>query len=195
MDRFTGYVLPFTLKWEGGYVDDKDDPGGKTKYGITQATFELARKKGIVSKKDVSEIEKKDAEMIYRKLYWEPLGCDEMPLWVAVLVFDTAVNQGHKWGILHLQKTLTGIHRYVTVFRYVLEEDGVIGDKTLSALRDFTARAQSQAIDEFIRLYCVHRDLRYLEIVVNNPRLMKFAQGWFMRTSALQDYAQSLKDV
>jgi type VI secretion system secreted protein VgrG len=33
--------LPIVLKFEGGHVDDPDDPGGETNKGITMATFRL----------------------------------------------------------------------------------------------------------------------------------------------------------
>ncbi len=32
--------LPMLLKFEGGYVDDPDDPGGETNKGIDMATFQ-----------------------------------------------------------------------------------------------------------------------------------------------------------
>ena len=186
------YALVFTLKWEGGYSNDRDDPGGETKYGITKATFEHAKRLGIVSKSGVGEITREDAEAIYRALYWEPLKCGELPLWAGVLVFDTAVNQGLYWAVLHLQSALNSLYIHDTrAPRYYLKEDGVLGEKTLSAVRDLRFRAYTEIKQLFIRLYCVNRDIRYTEIILNNPKLKKFLRGWFLRTSDLQDYAKT----
>ena len=190
------YALLFTLKWEGGYVDDPDDPGGKTKYGVTERTFEYAKMKGIVNKESVKDIEKEDVEAIYKSLYWERLGCDRMPLWVAVLVFDTGVNQGLHWSGLHLQRALNDLkehHKKAPVF--ALKEDGIIGPKTLIAVNAMTLDSLEEVKSLFIRLYCVNRDLRYVELVFKNKRLEKFLKGWFLRTSALQDFAESFLEV
>lgn len=196
MMRNFDYALVFTLKWEGGYVDDPDDPGGKTKYGITEETFEYAKSEGIIFKESVKDIDREDAEAIYRRLFWERLSCDKMPLWVAVLVFDTGVNQGLYWAGLHLQRALNGLkehHGRSPLFN--LKEDGIIGPKTLAAVNVLRYQAPDEIKRLFVRLYCVNRDLRYVEIVFKNNRLEKFLRGWFLRTSDLQDYAESLMEV
>ncbi len=33
-------ALKHILKWEGGYVNHKDDPGGRTNLGVTQRVWE-----------------------------------------------------------------------------------------------------------------------------------------------------------
>lgn len=40
-------LVPFILKWEGGWVNDPDDLGGATNMGVTIGTYETyCRKKG-----------------------------------------------------------------------------------------------------------------------------------------------------
>jgi lysozyme family protein len=77
--------LAFTLKWEGGYSDDKDDKGGETKFGISKKSHP-----GL----DIKAINKQRATEIYWKDYW--LGSEahklEWPLCAAV--FDAAVLHG-----------------------------------------------------------------------------------------------------
>lgn len=34
-------AFSFVLKWEGVYTNDKDDPGGETKYGISKKAFQI----------------------------------------------------------------------------------------------------------------------------------------------------------
>jgi len=103
-------ALNFTLRWEGGYVNDPSDPGGKTKYGISD------RRDGKIDGNadidgdgtgDVSieMISLDQATEIYRRYYWEPAGCSGLELPLAVCVFDTAVNMGVSRALKFLQQT------------------------------------------------------------------------------------------
>ncbi len=38
MTNFEG-ALKFTLSWKGGLVNDPNDPGGETKYGISKRAY------------------------------------------------------------------------------------------------------------------------------------------------------------
>lgn len=33
-------ALKFVLRWEGGFVDHPDDPGGRTNKGVTQKVYD-----------------------------------------------------------------------------------------------------------------------------------------------------------
>ena len=37
--------LPFVLRWEGGFVDHPNDPGGRTNKGVTQKVYDAWRKR------------------------------------------------------------------------------------------------------------------------------------------------------
>lgn len=78
-------ALQFTLKWEGKFSDDPDDPGGMTKWGIASAYHPEVRNP------DFSE---NDALQIYLDDYWRPSGAYIVPFPGCVAVFDTAVNCG-----------------------------------------------------------------------------------------------------
>ena len=84
--RFNRY-LPILFKFEGIYSNDKYDPGGETKYGISQRFHPDI---------DVKNLTKKQAADIYYREYWLAAGCDRMEYQMAVVVFDTAVNMGVK---------------------------------------------------------------------------------------------------
>jgi lysozyme family protein len=80
-------ALKFVLKWEGGYSNDPNDPGGETKYGVSKRSYpEL----------DISKLSLKQAEEIYHQNYWLKAGCDELPYPFNIIVFDTAVNLGRR---------------------------------------------------------------------------------------------------
>jgi len=83
-------ALKFVLKWEGGYANDPNDPGGETKFGICKRSYpEL----------DISKLTLEQAKEIYYKNYWLKSGCDELPYPFNIIVFDTAVNIGRRRAI------------------------------------------------------------------------------------------------
>ena len=92
-------ALRFTEKWEGFFSDDKADPGGKTKYGISDAgdgtidgLIDLDRDgKGDVK---VEELTLGQAVEYLFKWYWQEAGCAGLPWPYAAVMFDTAVNCG-----------------------------------------------------------------------------------------------------
>jgi len=83
-------AIKFVLKWEGGYSNDPNDPGGETKYGISKRSYpEL----------DISKLTLKQAKEIYYQNYWLKTSCDELPFPFNIVVFDTAVNMGRRRAI------------------------------------------------------------------------------------------------
>jgi hypothetical protein len=78
-------ALRFTIPHEGGYVDDPDDLGGETKWGISKKAHpEL----------DIPKLTPEQAAEIYYREYWLPTGCEQMEPPMSTLVFDTAVLFG-----------------------------------------------------------------------------------------------------
>lgn len=88
-------ALALTLSFEGGFVDDPRDPGGRTNKGITQRTYtEWLAKHGLVEALDVKDIPDADVAAIYRTEYWTRSRCDVLKEPLATIMFDTAVNLG-----------------------------------------------------------------------------------------------------
>ena len=98
---------------EGGYVNHPNDPGGETKFGISKRSYPG---ENIL---DMTLVRAKD---IYQRDYWWKAGCDLVPECVKFDLFDTAVNAGPKTAIQMLQRAVG------------VEDDGVIGPKTMLAL-------------------------------------------------------------
>jgi lysozyme family protein len=86
-------ALKLTLQFEGGFVNDRYDAGGATKYGITIATLshELGHRATVM---DVKNLDIPTASAIYRKKYWNLIDGDNLPGGVDMLAFDIAVNSG-----------------------------------------------------------------------------------------------------
>jgi lysozyme family protein len=77
--------MEFTLKWEGGWVNDPDDPGGETKWGISKRSYPDL---------DIKNLSEQEAVNIYLKDYWFEAGCDSVSYPMNLVVFDSAVNCG-----------------------------------------------------------------------------------------------------
>lgn len=82
-------AMTFTKKWEGGWSNDAADSGGKTMFGITERVY-----KAHYPEKWIKDCTMDEALGIYKKDYWDAAGCADLPLPLAVAVFDTAVNCG-----------------------------------------------------------------------------------------------------
>lgn len=104
--------MPFIFKWEGGYDNDPDDPGGETKYGIDKRSH---------PHEDIKNLTIERAQEIYFKEYWERNRCEELPPKVGEVVMNIAVNAGSGRASKWLQQ-FAGT-----------TPDGVIGPKTIAA--------------------------------------------------------------
>lgn len=83
----------FSLQYEGGFVDDPEDPGGATNKGITLATYRLdIDPHGTVA--DLRHVSTEVAVAVYHCHYWTPINADALAGGVDVLAFDIAVNAG-----------------------------------------------------------------------------------------------------
>lgn len=168
--------IPVLLKFEGGFVDDPDDPGGATNRGITMGTFVRYAASLLGVEPTLSNLKKlteDQASMIYEAVYWKGIHGDEIDDQdVANLICDFYVNAGFK-AIRVLQRALNakrpGNSKLVV--------DGLFGKKTLAALN---------ACDSIV-IYCTYRRARkdyYRNLVKQRPELKKFLKGWLNRVDS-----------
>ena len=111
-------ALKRVFEHEGGYSDHALDPGGKTKYGITEA---VAREWGYAG--PMKDLPRDLAARIYRVAYWDCCRCDSLPEAIRYSVFDAAVNQGPEMAVIFLQRAVK------------IDDDGILGPKTLACVR------------------------------------------------------------
>lgn len=149
MNNFENAYAATVLQWEGGYSNDPNDPGGETKYGISKRSYPDI---------DIRSVTVEDAAAIYKRDYWEPLHCGELPYPVAMVVFDTAVNQGKFISATLLQEV---IHAAI---------DGVVGSQTI-------ALANSLPVQKTIRDFTAVRILRYAD----TKNFDRYGHGWINR--------------
>lgn len=100
-------ILPQTLAYEGGKVDDKDDPGGRTAYGITQRVFTDFLVSAGLPPRDVWTITTAERDEIYRLRYWRPVERAATDDQFRMAAFDYAVHSGPSRAIAHLSAAPT----------------------------------------------------------------------------------------
>lgn len=106
------------LGHEGGFVDHPRDPGGATRYGITQR---VARAHGYQG--EMRELPVSEARRIARIAYWDAVRADEVPDAVRYDLFDAAYHSGPEQATKWLQRAAGA------------DDDGKLGPKTLLAVR------------------------------------------------------------
>ena len=141
---------------EGGFADrgQQADPGGATKYGITEA---VARAWGY--KGDMRDLPLDTAKAIAKAWYWDKYQCDQFDPRIGYQVFDAAYNGGFpvKW----LQECVG------------VPADGVMGAKTIAAVR-------AADVWRTIALFTAKRQL-YMTELHNWP---ENSRGWIKRTAS-----------
>lgn len=151
-------IIPRILQREGGYIDHPNDRGGATNFGITQRVYR--EWKGADA--DVKNITKGEATQIYFEHYWKPSKAALLPESIRDIHFDAAVNHGVGRANKLLQSA-AGV-----------DQDGVIGNKTLEAVNEMDERL----------LKCRYITARYKfygDIVQRDRTQGVFIAGWMNR--------------
>lgn len=151
MDNFDK-VMEFILAEEGGYVNNSADAGGETNYGISKRAYPGT---------DIKNLTRSQAKSIYWADYWTYIAGEQLPLSIAILMMDTAVNMGNKVAIHLLQETLK------------IKSDGNLGIMTLAAIKNIPS--QTAFIAEFTAL----RFFEYTEMT----QFHVFGLGWSRRVA------------
>ena len=74
-------LIPFILKWEGGFANDPTDLGGATNKGVTIATYEAyCKKKGLPrpSVADLKHISDAHWRDIIKTMFWDKWRADDI---------------------------------------------------------------------------------------------------------------------
>ena len=165
---------------EGGYVNDPDDPGGATQYGVTLHTL---RRLGLdltgdgrVTEADIRRLTPARAEAIFIEHYFTLPRIAALPDPIQTSVFDMYVNSGSN-AVRILQRLLIEMGHDLTV-------DGVIGQQTIAA----AASAASAAPDHLADAYGIARRNYYYAVADARPASRKYARrkdggkgGWITR--------------
>jgi|SRR5210317_928130 len=165
-------AIEVVLKHEGGFVDDPDDPGGTTKYGVSLRWLKSADididGNGAIDSLDVKGLTLEKAKKLYKDRWWIPHAYgDIQKKRIAIKVFDTAINMGSNRANKILQRSLT-------ISGYPTKVDGIIGHRTLHSVEEAN---ENLVLGAFRALqWCF-----YQELVRRKPVMAKYEKGWTKR--------------
>lgn len=165
---------------EGGYVNDPDDPGGATKYGVTIHTM---RRLGLdltgdgqVTPADVRALSRDQAVNLFITHYFVEPGIGRLPQVLQSSVFDMYVNAGRN-AVKILQRLLSQMGQKVSI-------DGVIGPQTIGAADAAYHAAPRHLADA----YAIARRNYYFRLADRRAASRKYARtrvggkgGWIRR--------------
>jgi lysozyme family protein len=165
---------------EGGFVNDPDDRGGATNFGVTIHTMRRLGLdldgSGAVTVADVRLLTRAQAVEIFLDHYYRRPRIDELPVQIRASVFDMYVNAGAN-AVRILQRLLVDMGYSVTV-------DGVLGPQSIGAAK----RAAEAAPEHIGDAYAIARRNYYFAIADRRPANRKFARtraggkgGWIKR--------------
>lgn len=168
------------IRREGGFVNDPDDPGGATNFGVTVHTM---RRLGLdldgdgdVNASDVRLLDAGRAREIFLKHYFYEPHLDRLPQSLQPSVFDMYVNAGAQ-AVRLLQQLLNDMGLGVAV-------DGKLGPQTIKAARNAMLMAPGHLVDA----YGISRRNYYYRLADRRPASRKYARttsggkgGWIKR--------------
>jgi lysozyme family protein len=165
---------------EGGFVNDPDDPGGATNFGVTIHTM---RRLGLdltgdgkIDADDVRALTRDQAVDIFIEHYWRKPRIDALPEALQASVFDMYVNAG--------ANAVRVLQRLLVEMGYDIDVDGAIGPQTIRAAQ----AAALAAPDHIADAYGIARRDYYYAIADARPASRKYARrrdggkgGWIAR--------------
>ena len=159
-------ALEWLLANEGGWVNNPNDHGGPTAYGVTQQAWEDFTGKPC-SPEDIKGLTQQDVRRFYDGVYWLPLGLAAWDRAIAIAVFDMAVLNGAGVAIRLAQRAMGVI------------EDGIPGVRTRDAASP--GRMPLTFLLRFVPLMAV----RFARIVKHDPTKLEFLEAWIVRAMRL----------
>lgn len=186
MKDFFDCIISNLLFLEGGFVNNPNDSGGATNFGISckflkslceddKSLLSFFDKDGDskIGISDIKNLTKEDAIYLYRNFFWEKYNFNLLPPTALVQkVFETSVNIGAKPAIKNLQKS-------INVFlpnNSKIVVDGIIGEKTIQAVNILESKFE-KILSNF-----VENSIAYYRLLVKQyPKNSQFLNGWINR--------------
>ena len=161
-------IIEVVLAHEGGFVDDPDDRGGATNWGVTQAVWEDFLEDEFTSE-DVRNFSREQAIELYREEFWKPSQAEKLQEEIREVYFDMCVNHGQRNAVKILQTA-------VNVKGGSLVVDGGIGPNTINASENLSlSDVQIERSGFYWNLVFVG------SFYGKRNRQQKFIRGWIRR--------------
>ena len=125
-----------TIGHEDGYVNNLNDPGGETKWGISKRSYP-----NLI----IKELTREDAFNIYKRDFWNRIEANRLSDSVAYQLFDFAINSGIETAIRYFQRSLD------------VADDGYFGPISMAKMAitsetDMIMRLNAERLDFMTRL-------------------------------------------
>lgn len=165
-------------RYEGGYVNDPNDKGGETKYGITKATYPNL---------DIKNLTKDVAIDLYIKHFWSKFLDDVlifMGYEVSCRAFAFVINRNLKNGVKAMQNALNQMTRdYYAVDE--LAVDGLWGKQSSTRLQYVTREMDDEGLfanEALTNAFYLEMIKQYYGLCVQNPRAYnQYLKSWIRR--------------
>jgi len=161
------------LRHEGGLSDNKSDPGGITKYGISLRYLKSANMDidgdGDVDQDDIIHLTQTEADNIYYKEWFKKYRYGDIKDQAVMTdILDFSINAGAKQCHKVVQRAINSISSKQ------IKVDGVLGEESMSLINSLNSQKLHLAINY------QQKDF-YRSIVKRNPSLSIFLKGWEKR--------------
>ena len=181
-------IIEEVLEAEGGFVNDPDDKGGATNFGVTQSSYSayLGSKASV---EDVRNMTREEAKECYKQDFWNPAKVDRLPENLRHIYFDMVVNMGRKNAGKIIQQAVNTKKNQT-----LLEVDGIVGSGTLSHVTSLTLKDVLVERSMFFANNCFDGS-RFAK----RTRQNKFLRGWIFHrvfhflTYPLEDKIEELE--
>lgn len=168
-------LLEALLEREGGFVDNPQDPGGATNFGLTASVARAAGWAGATR-----DVPRDFAIAVYRHRYWSVPRFDAVAAIASVVaaeLFDTGVNMGPEAAVGFLQRSLNALNRVGRDWPDIVV-DRVIGSATLDALRRLIALRGKAGEATLLKALNALQGARYIELAEGRQANENFLFGW-----------------
>ena len=162
-------AIPVVLRHEGGLVNNPNDPGGITNFGVS---LRWLKSKGLagdinhdgdVDAADIKIMTVAEATDFYRRFWWDQYKYGTIAAqMVATKIFDAAVNMGPVRAATLAQDVVGTV------------QDGVLGPKSFAEINAMSSLT-------FLVAYQNQMAAFYRRLVLLDPRRQQFLQGWLNR--------------
>ena len=167
-------IIDKNLEHEGGYVNNKNDRGGETNWGITKPfmeDFKYALPGGKA--KPIKDLTVEDAKLLYKAL-WDRYNLGYVrDKNVAYVIFDYMINTFYHTAAKRVQETLNTKGAGLKV-------DGHLGEMSLKAIHNSDYK---WLIDELLK----NRYYNYREQVKDDFGQHEFYAGWMNRLNKIAE--------
>ena len=168
------------VRREGGYVNDPDDPGGATNFGVTIHTMRRLGldldNDGDVDVADVKRLTRAQAVDIFINHYFDKPKIKSLPQVLQASVFDMYVNAG--------ANAVKILQRLVREMGFDVQVDGQIGPQTIRVVQAAAMAAPAHILDA----YGIARRNYYYALADRRAASRKYARrrdggkgGWIAR--------------